>query len=310
MSGLDQGIHTRAILVRLRCGYYNFKREDKSISRKTRKRYKATAGRWIKDLLPGSKEFSKLKRKYGELRTWFYYNTLPWEDRGARLRSTREVEKFIASLNKKVLLYHECRDAFIPKYPELIYKAREQLGDSWKAEDYPHPSTIASKFWAQVGYYTIPNVDDLRLNMSEDQQKVLEEQIRESSKEMFEKAMTECWGRLHEVVSHMASRLSNPEAIIRDSVVGNIQELVDILPGLNISDDPELEAMRKEVQSKLTMKDPQEIRESDKIRHRLATEAKKLASRIESRSVVEEEDTTEDEETLEEMMEKMDGLYG
>ena len=222
---IDDGIHTRAILVRLRAGYYDFKREDKQISRKTRKRYKAQTGKWIKELLPGSQEFIKVRKKYNELRTWFYTQTLPWEDRGARLRSTKDIEKFMATLNKKVLLYHECRDEFVPLYPKLIFKAREQLGESWKGEDYPHPSTISTKFWAQVGYFTIPKVEDLRLDMSEDQQRVIEDQIKESSREMFERAMTDCWSRLHKTVSHMANRLGDPNAIIRDSVVGNIQDL-------------------------------------------------------------------------------------
>jgi hypothetical protein len=270
--------------------------------------YEATAGRWIKELLPGAEEFIAVRKKYNELRTWFYYNTLPWEDRGARLRSTKDIEKFIAKLNKKVLLYHECRDEFIPKYPQLIYKARERLGDSWKAEDYPHPSTVVTKFWAEVGYFTIPKIEDLRLNMSADQQKVIEDQIRESSKAMFERAMTDCWSRLHKTVSHMASRLGDPKAIIRDSVVGNIQELVNILPELNIMDDPDLEEMREEVERKLTLKDPEEIRGSDKIRNRLAVEAKQLASKLEKKRTVEEE--VIEEESLEEMMEKMEGLYG
>jgi hypothetical protein len=305
---IDEGIHTRAILVRLRAGYYDFKKEDKRISRKTRQRYKAKTGKWIKELLPGSQEFIKVRKKYNELRTWFYYNTLPWEDRGARLRSTRDIEKFMASLNKKVLLYHECRDEFVPLYPKLIYKAREELGDSWKPEDYPHPATVSTKFWAEVGYFTIPRVEDLRLDMSDDQQKVIEDQIKESSKAMFERAMTDCWSRLHKTVSHMASRLGDPKAIIRDSVVGNIQDLVNLLPELNIMDDPELEEMRQEIERKLTLKDPEEIRGSDKIRHRLAQEAQQLANKLERRGV--EEESTEEEESLEDMMEKMEGMYG
>jgi hypothetical protein len=71
-----------------------------------------------------------------------------------------------------------------------------------------------------------------------------------------------------EAVSHLAERLQaykvtgeGVEHPFRDSVVRNLVKLVDVLPKLNVTGDPELERLAAQVRASLLV-DPQELRKS------------------------------------------------
>jgi predicted secreted Zn-dependent protease len=74
--------------------------------------------------------------------------------------------------------------------------------------------------------------------------------------------------------------LSTPDAVFRDSLVGNIEELVELIPGLNVLDDPKIEAVRQEVIKKLTPYTPKEIRKDPELREDLAGEAKAIVDKM------------------------------
>ncbi len=58
-----------------------------------------------------------------------------------------------------------------------------------------------------------------------------------------------------------------------DSLVGNIITLTQLLPKLNITDDPELENMRQQIETKLTRTNPDDLRNSRTPRKKVANEA-------------------------------------
>jgi chromosome condensin MukBEF ATPase and DNA-binding subunit MukB len=67
-------------------------------------------------------------------------------------------------------------------------------------------------------------------------------------------AMRDAWQRLYDRVKHMVERLSkidDPKSRFHESTLEHITELCKLLPRLNIMDDPNLEAMRYEVEAKL-----------------------------------------------------------
>jgi hypothetical protein len=65
----------------------------------------------------------------------------------------------------------------------------------------------------------------------------------------------------------------------RDSVVTNLVKLVDILPKLNVTGDPELERLAAEVRSSLLV-DPQELRKSESVRTETAKAAAAISARM------------------------------
>ncbi len=101
----------------------------------------------------------------------------------------------------------------------------------------------------------------------------IQQEISEREKQLIARAMNDCWSRLYEVVKHMSEKLNQKESTFRDSLVGNIISLVQLLPKLNITHDPELESMRKQIEVKLTQASPDDLRNSRHIRKNVAQDA-------------------------------------
>ena len=84
----------------------------------------------------------------------------------------------------------------------------------------------------------------------------------------------------------MAERLSAYKATeegvehpFRDSIVTNLVKLVDVMPRLNITGDPELERLTAQVRSSLLI-DPVELRTSESVRRETAKAAAKIAEQM------------------------------
>ena len=95
--------------------------------------------------------------------------------------------------------------------------------------------------------------------------------VRDSQKQ----AMQEVWQRLYDRVKHMAEKLSDPKALFKASMIENARELCALLPRLNFADDPNLEALRHEVESKL-LKHPDALRNDPDLRSDTAEEARRI----------------------------------
>ena len=65
----------------------------------------------------------------------------------------------------------------------------------------------------------------------------------------------------------------------RDSVVTNLVKLVDVLPKLNVTGDPELERLAAQVRASLLV-DPQELRKSESVRSETAKAATAICDRM------------------------------
>jgi hypothetical protein len=67
----------------------------------------------------------------------------------------------------------------------------------------------------------------------------------------------------------------------RDSAVNNIQELVDLLPALNVTGDTSLTKVTNDIKERLLAGSPQELREDPMLRKTVAKDARKILEDME-----------------------------
>jgi hypothetical protein len=84
------------------------------------------------------------------------------------------------------------------------------------------------------------------------------------------------WKRLAETVGRFAERMANEDATFHASTVEKLEEIVELLPALNIMDDPNLEQMRRDIQGSLIGYDAKTLRKDKAARSVAATEAQKI----------------------------------
>jgi hypothetical protein len=288
-------IHSRAMLVNLSISTWTARKFDKRVTEKVNREHAAgkDAGRYNKNLLGGSADaHAAVVSAAGAARNLHYENTLPWTDEGWRLLPTANYTAYTDALRQARREFESALEQFLDEYPALQTEARQRLNGLYNAADYPSPSEIRRKFGFAVDFTPIPAVGDLRVDLAADQVADIQSSIAGRVERATQEAMEAAWQRLHESVSHLQSRLSDPDleapgasgaakrASIRESLVRNVADVADVLKRLNVLDDPKLEEMRQRVAEIVAGLDAQVLRENKDARTDTAARAQSILDQM------------------------------
>jgi hypothetical protein len=149
----------------------------------------------------------------------------------------------------------------------------------YNPSDYPSDDAIRNKFRMDMAVFPVPN-NDFRVELADDELTSIQQEVEQRVTAAAQASMQDAWNRLYEKVTHLAGKLSDPKAIFRDSTIENGRELCDVLSRLNFSDDPDLEAMRLEVESQLVSHHPDSLRNDPILRQDTAAKARDIAKRM------------------------------
>lgn len=148
------------------------------------------------------------------------------------------------------------------------------------------PQELRDKFSFATDVKPLPDANDFRVNIGDEERERLKKQIAESVQASLRASTRDLWQRLYEVVGHMATRMAEYNAAedgkrpkLYKSMVTNIVEIVDVLPRLNISGDEELSRMTDTIRHSLLV-DTDELRNSESLRTDTAKAAADIMQRM------------------------------
>lgn len=273
----------RAILAQLSISVWTARRYDKRVSKATTdaNNADASAGRFNKHLLPMSTALDDVQSAAREIRRFFYENTLPWGTEGIQLLPTANYLDFMASIREKKEAWHHLVTVFLREYEQLVADAPRFLGNMFDPADYPPADQIGRKFNINLELMPVPAFD-FRTDVPEQDLEEIRRGVEARVIEAQATAMREVWDRLHNVIQKAHEKLADPNAIFRDSLVENIREVCNMLPKLNIMDDPDLENLRLQALIQLTPYGPDALRSDPVLRSDRAAEAKRLLDTMNS----------------------------
>lgn len=265
-------ITEKAMLVRLSISQWTARKFDPNATDRVISDYNAVpdAGRFNKLLV----EISAVKRYQkvaGEARTYHYKNTLPWGDDDSRILPASNYMQYTQKMREFRSIFEAAVEEFISEYPGLVERAQRDLNGLFSVEDYPDAGSLRDKFKFSVNVSPVPDSGDFRVSLSDDEVDQIKADIESRVKESISVAMKDAWDRLFNVVKHMVGKLKDEKAIFRDSLVGNIAELCEILPRLNLTGDPALEKFVDETRLQLASLDPEDLRK-DKVSRKIAAD--------------------------------------
>lgn len=268
----------RGLLVQVNISQWAARKLDKEATATVIKAHKtdATAGGYNKRLLPNAKELQDVNQHASQIRKYFYEQTLPWMSDGSRIISAKNILKFRTTIKKMQTEFEGAVNDFEAAYPRLQAQAQKTLGGLYNPEEYPAHSHVKEKFKCEVISYPLPDVNDFRVEVTETEKK----QFIHKMKEVEAAAMREVWERFHGVVKAAAEKLSAPDAIFRDSLMENMKEMCSILPALNISEDPKIDAMKKEVEKLIGSYSVENLREDKGERSKAAKKLKEVQDKM------------------------------
>lgn len=97
----------------------------------------------------------------------------------------------------------------------------------------------------------MPDANDFRVDVAQETQDEIRAQITQSVADRQAKMVKDCWSRMREVVGRIADQCGKEKGVIRDSLMDNTRDLVAVLGGLNVTNDPEITAIENDIRDKL-----------------------------------------------------------
>lgn len=269
----DVTIASSAMLVDLTIRGWTGKKQDREVSDEVGANKGATtanAGVYQKNLLAGSQELVNITKYAAIIRAWHGARTLPWSDAGTRLLPALGFERYMQELGDHETHYTKLVHAFAHSYSLLIQQAQFSLGALFKHSDYPDPSEIPSKFELKYATYPLPTAGDFRVDIGNEGLRILREQFEVQQRARVDEAM----GAVRERIKSTLTKISNQLRIEEDGTKGRIHdstlesaiELCDALEGFNLTKDPELTQLRKDMRMTLQGIDVQDVRKDDVVR--------------------------------------------
>lgn len=277
-----------ALLASLHIRTCGARKVDKKTSRKVAADNGASddAGHYQKNLVPKA-ALEPVTKAVSELRAFHNDNTLPWLDEGVRCLPSMNYEAYKTELESLRDKFDQAARNFAAQWPEIIAEARRELGALFSEADYP--ADVLSRFGVDVRIMPMNTAEDFRVNISDTERDLLRRQIEGTLEDAHKAAMGDLYTRIATGVKAMAERLQaykvdettgKTSGVFRDSLVDNLRELVDLVPRLNMSGDPELARVVAEVRAELCGNDAQVLRDSDLTRERTRESAEAIADRL------------------------------
>lgn len=276
-------IRNQAMLTSLSIGLFNPKKTDRTVTREVliSKNAASNAGTFVKNILP-EESIKPIQSEAAALRIWFYQNTLPWGDDAVRLLPVAQWDKFTEDLRARLASLNSMFDNFCNSYEQHRDKALLQLGTMANPADYPPLSEVRGKFYVRAAYHPMPDSRDFRLD---DMPEEAIAQIRAETDLRVADAINEARNDLHrrlaERLQHIIARMTEANkkregTRLHASLIGNLRELCELIPNLNVTKDEEIEKLRVRALEEIGGYDIDEVRDNADIRAELKSKAEDI----------------------------------
>jgi hypothetical protein len=277
-------LKSKAVLMRLTLGMPGETRTDRDFTDKviTEKGMGVKSGKWNKSLYP-DKALKQIKKLDGEIRKYHNAVTLPF-DSGIGILPCALIQEYSDRMRdfaakRKVLV----KSDFLDRYDEWVEWARVAHNGTFDPELYPGVDEIREKFYMETSPIPIPDCthyEDTVASLLGTDLDSINRKVEDAGKE----AQRELMRRLIEPVKKLSSRMveimdqANP--IVYESLTGNIKDISELAPKLNLSGDPAIDQFAKDMKQ-LSLFTKEEIKSSKAARIEARDKADAMLTRLE-----------------------------
>jgi len=270
-------ISSRALIVNLNVSQWSGRKLDKTVTKEVTDAHAAAedAGRFNK-LLIDKAALAPVQTIAGAARLYVYAQTLPWGDNGDRVLMSSNYFAFSAKMREYEVEFAAAVDTLVEKFSEFVDRARFRLNSMFQESDYPDVSEIRDKFRMRYTIKPVPTADDFRVDIGDDVVEELKAQIAVENGRIVREAMDSVWDEIKTTMSHLHGKLADPKAIFKASTIESIEDLIERIPHLNLTNDPDLIRFRHELKTSLSGLDPKELRKDELVRKYAAEDTKRI----------------------------------
>ena len=260
------------------------KRESEEVTQR------ANAGdrtaRVTKSLLPDCEELKAIHTHINAIRAYNNSATMPWGNMGQKLLATKGYPTYHNDITGMIAEGYRLVDAFCQSYDWKIADAQASLGDMFDSNDYPSVDDIRRKFVFRLSYQPLPDAGDFRIDIGNEAMRDIQERYNSFYETCFKQAMGDVWQRVYKALSNASERLdysdTEDKRVFRDSLVGNIMGLVDVLDVCNVTNDTQMSALRQQLQQAFEGITADALRDDEYLRRETKTNVDAIIAQLPS----------------------------
>ena len=293
---ISNAIHTplseKAMLVSLTIRMPSNSKQDKEASDEVSSNHDTKEGlaRVNKSLF--DKEAVKgFRSAAADARKVIYDMTLPWTQKGVKILLAENYFKLVEKIDVIKAAFLAGSRSFIDRYEDLVEQSLRDLGSLGKREDYPTREEIEAAFEFDLKFSPLSEASDWRVQLGAAEEERIKQQMMDTHMRAVQKAQAEPWQRVLEAVQALAERLEERsrqedegtegrKTPIKEALIDNLVDLVDLLPGLNIADDPKINTVARDIKTMLTGVTTEGLKGSVPLQRKVAENARKLEEKV------------------------------
>jgi len=279
-------ISASAVLVELNISVWPASKIDREITNKVNTDAGAVHGasQTKKNLFAGTSLRADIEKFAARVRLYHNQHTLPWADKGERMLPTALFMEYKQTMNGYERTFQSLCDNFFDEYPRLVGEAPTALQGLYKAEDYPDIEEVKKKFGFRRSVKPVPEAGDFRLDIPTQDLEEMRIEFEQQSESKLAEAMRMPWERLHKVLVDMSKKLEDngeDKKRYHDSLLSNPLELCELLTKLNVTNDPQLEEARRQVELAMIGESIEEVKDSSLAREKLKSKVDAILGKFE-----------------------------
>lgn len=276
------------MLIDLTIKNWTARKKDKKVTKETHARYGTNekAGNFNKNLLPfEAPSFTELQSAMNELGEFHRHNTLPWSDEGGlRILPSINYMPYMEGYRSRKAKIEELATVFLEEFPKLVARAEKELDkrdqggkNMFNSADYPTVAELRARIKVSVNTWPLPTSDDFRVDLPAGEVRMIKEQIEQQQAAVIGRTTTELAERIKETVGHVHEILgAKDKKRVYQSLFDNVKQMAELLPRLNIDNNPQIAALGKEALEYIGTLDKDFVAKSPKLRKATAKKAAEI----------------------------------
>ena len=207
--------------------------------------------------------------------------TLPFPEAGIRLLPQNSLGMFATTMQTYRERLQEAASELASQYDTMKSEAQRRLGTLFNANDYP--TTLDGLFdmeWSVIPIEPPQYLVALNPEVFQAEQARVRERF-ENAVELAEQAFAT---ELQRLTAHLAERLTGlydgQPKVFRDSAIQNLTDFFERFRRLNIRSSPQLDMLVEEAQQVITGIEPQQLRDSVRLRQMVARDFEQIQASV------------------------------
>ena len=209
---------------------------------------------------------------------------IPWDSPWA-IHPNNNIDKVVPILEEMKQENRSMYLEFCDDYPNILEDRVARAGDLVTIDMFPSADELRTKWYIEIERGNLPDPStDVRAGWShrqmEDYKTAVNRQTERYAKSAVLTLLNEVKRPIHNIVDKSARYDGGREGRwSTDTFIGNVQEVVDKMIPMNFADDPEIEALRKEIISDICGLDSKELREDKDLLKDAGQKAQKIVNK-------------------------------